>query len=268
MIKLTERAAQHFADMGDAADDAQDRVRALQRRVDEIERQIRNGGADPDGLGAELTRQRGRLEAAQETFAALSRSHTAVGAWVKQLRPDTRLDDVDLTLWPTLQTHETHVDAVVRIRCDIEDLIGDRSALRRALLPLDELFAQSDAHVDALARQGAPRLRLDGDRLTVQHEIEGFADKAVALLAWLHPEQMKERLREDIRAHREREIGDREVAVLSTTERAQKMRELDDNLLERERCEEALIREADAEGTVILRREKASPLAVLGVRVA
>jgi hypothetical protein len=56
--------------------------------------------------------------------------------------------------------------------------------------------------------------------------------------------------------------------VLSAAEREQRLASVDKLILEKEREEEWLIRDAEQEGTAIPRREKANPLAILGLCIA
>ncbi|WP_375764140.1 hypothetical protein [Bradyrhizobium sp. Pha-3] len=257
--------------MTSEVEEARDQMNASQRRIGEIERQIRNYSPETQAaliapLQRELKRHRSRSEAAQENFVALSRVHTAVRAWIDQLGAAAELEDAEGEL-VSPKSGEHYADAVLRVRAEIDELRGARSKISRAVAPLDELYAQADAHVDALAARGTPSLRFEGDRLVIRHEVEGYADQAIVHSAWLFPDRMKEQLREEIDRRRARETTDR-LTVMSSTERAAKLRMMDRLILEKEREEESLIRDAEQENTAIRRREKASPLAILGVRFA
>ncbi|MGY4166333.1 hypothetical protein [Bradyrhizobium sp. USDA 4529] len=271
LSKLTERAAERFADMTSEVEAAQDQMHAAQRRIGQIEQRIRDKSPESQAeliapMQRELARYRSRLEVAQNTFVALSRVHTVVRTWIDQLGAGARLEDVE-DQWPGPSGGEDYLDAVNRVRAEIDELRGTRSAVTRAVPPLDDLYAQADAHVDALAARGAPMLRIEGDRLVIKHEVEGYADQAVVFSAWLHPDRMKEQLHEEIDRRRERERSDK-LVVLSARERADRLRTMDRLILDKEYEEEFLIRDAASEGTTIPRREKADPRAILGVRFA
>jgi len=257
--KLTEQAAERFATMGDGVEDAQSQVLAIQRRISELERQIRNKGEaqgeETAVLQKDLDRLRERFKLAQETFLALSRVHTAIRTWIAQLPSSARLDDVEVGYGDT-RSGEDYTDAVVRVRCDIEDLVRERSAILRAVPPVEELCAQADAHIDALAARGRPSNRLDG-------KVGG--DQAAALLVWLFSDQIKKRLRGELQSQRK---ADPDLLVLSAAEREQRLASVEKLILAKERDEEWLVRDADQEGTTIPRREKASPLAILGLQFA
>src|SRR5712671_6183549 len=68
------------------------------------------------------------------------------------------------------------------------------SSMARAVLPVADLRAQADKHVDALAARGRPTVTVDRDQLRVRHNVEGFASEAIVLLAWLFPDQMRAKL--------------------------------------------------------------------------
>jgi len=267
MHKLTEQAAQRFADMGDAVEEAQGLVLTIQRRIGEIER-----GKNPstqaeeiDVFQQELDRQQRRLQPAQQTFVDLSRVHAAVRTWLSTLNAGVTLEDAEEITFIETAATEDHVGAVTRIRTDIEDLARSRSAVTRALPPIDELWRQVDAHVDALAERGRPSMTIS-DRLAVSHVLAG-SDPVAAQMAWLFRDQMRERLRSDAEAMHEQQTRAGRL-VKTSAERSQQLRSLDEAILAKERAEEWLISDAAALGTAIPRRERCSPLAILGLRVA
>lgn len=271
LSKLTEQAAERFAAMGDGVEEAQRRVLAIQRRIGDTERQMRLKNPDVQSedfvaLEKELNRQRAQLTGGQATFLELSRVHTAVRTWIAQLPSSARLEDTEVGFGEP-KSGEDFTEAVVRVRCEIEDLASARSAIKRALLPVEELCAAAEAHVDSIAARGRPSLRHDGINLAARHGIDGPGAQATAFLVWLFADQTKERLRREIEVQRERDMR-AELLVLSAAERAQRLGSIDKLILAKEQQEEWLIRDAEQQGTIIPRREKASPLAILGLRVA
>ena len=265
MLKqLTNRAEERLAAIADAAEEAQALVRTITNRINETTHAIRHvGETEVEQIAAlerELERHRQRLTAAQTTFAAQSRVHAAVRSWLSGMPKSVVLDDCD-DEHAELRSGEDYQEATVRVRADIEQLASARSAIARAVLPVDELVEQAYAHVDALVARGRPPLRLDRDKLIV-----GAPPDHVSMLAWLFPDDMKDGLRFEIEEQRKRETHPN-LVVLSAKERDQKLRALDEVILKHERQEEALISEAGEFGTVIQRRERASPLAILGLRV-
>lgn len=266
LSKLTPQAAARFAAMTDKVDEAQSRVYAVQRRIGDSERQMRGKSvetqaAEVAALQKDLDRQRMMSSEAQETFLALSRLHTNVRSWIAQLPPSVRLDDVEVEL-PETPGRESFIEAVTRIRCEIQDLKSERDTVRRAIPSIEELRAHSDAHVDALAARGRPTLPLDDNKISFG--IDG-SNQAAAFLVWLFADKVKERVRGEIEAQHERDTQNG-VLMLSAATRAKRLASLEELILAQERDEETLIREAEPEGTIIPRREKASPLAVLGVQ--
>jgi hypothetical protein len=125
------------------------------------------------------------------------------------------------------------------------ELVGTRNATRAALLPTDELQAQVIAHVDGLAARGAPRLRIEGERLAIKHDASGgHTASAQEMLAWLHGADMKTHLFDMIEKQRERELR-HGALVMSTQERKSRIALLDGQILDKEREEEQVIRDAE-----------------------
>jgi hypothetical protein len=272
MPKLTEQAARRFADMTDQVEEALNAVHSIQRRVSETERQMRNKNPETQAediavYQSELDRQYDRLRLAQHTHHDLSRVHTAVRSWMTQLGSLVEFEDIEEPYVTALVSGETFGEAVTRIRVDIEEMVAARSAIRRSVPPLFEFVEQVDAHVDALAARGRPSVRIEGDKLVFRHVVEGSAGEQVAAqLAWLDPERMKDRIHADLKAQREHDEA-HGVMVLPARDRKEHLRGFDQQILAKEYIEEALLRLAEDQNTVIPRREKASPLAILGIRV-
>jgi len=257
LSKLTEQAAERFAAMRDKVEDTQRQMLGVQRRIGDVEQQLRNTNPDTQveefaALQRELDRQRGRLREAQHSFLELSRLHTAIRTWIAQLAPAIQLEDVEIGL-ADLANGELPNDAVVRVRCEIKDLANERSAIRSALPPVEEVCAEADAQIDALAARGRP---------SVPHDGKTGGDQAATLLVWLFSDQIKERLRKELKAQRTKDAG---MLVLSAAEREHRLASAGKLILDKEREEEWLIRRAEQQGTTIPRRDKASPLAILGL---
>jgi hypothetical protein len=269
--RLTQQASHRFATMTDQVEEALNAVHAIQRRVSETERQMRNKNPETQAediavYQSELDRQYERLRLAQQTHHDLSRVHTAVRSWMTQLGSLVEFEDIEEPEVTAL-VGESFGEAVTRIRVDIEEMTAARSAIRRSVPPLFEFVEQVDAHVDALAARGRPSMRIEGDKLVFRHVVEGSAGEQVAAqLAWLDPERMKNRIHDDLKAQREHEEA-HGVMVLSARDRKEYLRGYDQQILAKEYIEEGLLRLAEDQNTVIPRREKASPLAILGIRV-
>jgi hypothetical protein len=266
MSRLPKQAAAKYAEMADATEDAQNYVLSIQRRVKETENQIRINPASEAEIGPELSRQRARMSQEQARFLALARVDTAIRTWLTQLSPGVELRDAAPEMHKLVKG-DTCVEAVRQLRAEIDKLMGARASVARAVLPIADLRAQADRHVDALAARGKPTVTVDRDQLRVRHNVEGYASEAIVLLAWLFPDQMRAKLHEQIDGIRQDEVK-RQLPVMPSAERAAKLAELDGRILALERKEECFISRAAVEGTTIPRRENANPAAILGVVVA
>jgi hypothetical protein len=269
--RLTKKSALKYADMADSVEEAQNHVLSIQRRIKEIENQIRNlpheemqDSAVAD-YEAELKRQSDRRDLTQSAYLSLSRTVTAVRTWLTQLSPGYELQDyVDSYLLP--KDGESCIEAVERCRADIYRLAGARASVARAVLPVADLYAESDRHVDALAARGRPNVSVDRDQLHVKHNVEGFASEAIVLLAWLYPDAMKAKLHQEIDDMRADELK-RHTPVMPMAERVAKLAELYERIMAVEREEESYVCLAAEYNVPIPRRENANPAAVLGVSV-
>jgi hypothetical protein len=133
------------------------------------------------------------------------------------------------------------------------------------------------AQIEALAMQGAPSvsllIELDGkvefktQRLTSEihgeRRLLGFSETAdaVALVAWLHKDALIKRLDAEI----DTEADDK--AALSHEQRAKAEAETMGDLLDIERQEATLVRQAQAQGLPCEFRADCSPLAILQVQL-
>jgi hypothetical protein len=267
--RLTKASAAKYADMADSVEQAWSQVQSIQRRVSELEKQVRNNPASASETEHELSRQRARLGQEQARHIALSRVTTAVRTWLMQLGPGVELIDAESTSYEP-DKGESCADAVRRLRDEIDKLSSTRTTVSRALLPVQEVRAQANAYVDALAERGKPRMALIDDKLSITHSFDGFAANAAdaaALLAWMDPDIMKDRLWLDV-SHFLRAEDKNGLETMTKAKRVAKLAELDGRILALEREEEALVCRAADEGTTIPRRDNASPAVILGVVVA
>jgi hypothetical protein len=268
--RLTKLSAAKYADMADTAEEAQNHVLSIQRRISETEKQLRNLNRETNSeaakdFEAEIKRQSDRRDLAQAAYLSISTTLTAVRTWLVQLGPNVELQDIP-SVFILPNDDENLVEAVERIRAEIDKLTSARANVARAVLPIADLRAETDKHVDALALRGRPTVWADRDQLHVRHNVEGFAAEAIVLLAWLFPDQMKAKLHGEIDRVREDELR-RHLPVMPKAERVAKLADLDARILEKERQEEFFICEVLSENTTIPRREHANPAAILGVAI-
>jgi hypothetical protein len=275
ITRLTKASAAKYADMSDSVEDANTRVLSIQRRIKETENQLRNinHSTDADGAAAlqeEIKRLSDKRDLEQATHLSMVRTLTAVRTWLMQLSPSVALHDVPAKYYAGGENDGSSLEgSVERCRDDIFKLQGARASVARSVLPVADLYAQADAHVDALAMQGRPKIGVDRDQLSIKHSTDGFgvspAD-AVVFLAWLHPDAMKARLRSEIDDMRAEELK-RHAPVMPKRERVAKLAELDERILAVEREEEFFVCEAAMYSTTLPRRENANAAAILCVEV-
>jgi hypothetical protein len=275
LARLTKTSAAKYADMSDSVEDANNRVLSIQRRIKETENQLRNinDSTDEDGaasLREEIKRLSDKRDGEQATHLSLVRTLTAVRTWLLQLSPSVALHDVPAKYYAGGENDGSSLEgSVERCRADILGLQDARASVARSVLPVADLYADADAHVDALAMQGKPKLMMDRDKLSIRHSTDSFgvspAD-ALVFMAWLHGDAMRARLRSEIDDMRVEELR-RHAPVMPRAERVKKLTELDERILAVEREEEFYVVEAIMYGTTIPRRENANPAAILGVEV-
>lgn len=157
-------------------------------------------------------------------------------------------------------------------RLRIEELSKTREAIATAPAPDSEIAEAIRAQVDELAAKGRPLhvgqhesvWRTESAETWTDGHIAGLTHvpDAPALMAWLQPEVMRQRLLEQIMAER-RAAG--AVPGLPKAERKAKLAQLEAMLLDSERLEEGLLEAMEAKGTSLPRRETADVRAVLAI---
>jgi hypothetical protein len=233
----------------DAARSAAQRLNNLSRDADEQMR-VR--------LAGERDRQ-------QHRHRELSLLVNRVQQWIVEQRPGGWA-----ALRPTppvaveLGRGETLSDAVEAARAEIDSLRRQLAATRQAPLPPTEQQRLAEEYVAGLMGGGRPQqINFHRDRLTLRwrDDVVASRDDVLAMLAWVAPERVHAALARDIREQPVR------PDAMPAAERLRRVAELETQLLDLERREEALVLRAAGDGLEILRRPDASPVAVLGVAV-
>jgi hypothetical protein len=192
--------------------------------------------------------------------ARLSQLVSRLQQWIAEQR-----DGVALELAPPLSVgdDEKLSAAIVAVRTEIASLQQQLATVRRAPLPPAEQRRLVDAYVSELFGRGRPTVAVVGDRLRVSHRGDMVAaEDVLSLMTWVAPEQVQEALEGELRRLPQR------ADAMTADERERRTAEIERQLLDLERREEALVLRAAGDGLEVLRRPDASPLAVLGVRIA
>jgi hypothetical protein len=163
---------------------------------------------------------------------------------------------------PRLRDGEGLIEAINRMRAEINAARQELLALQRAPLPTGEMRERAKAFVDELAAVGRPMLRTASGTFAIEWHpgVHGgpLAPASVAIMAAMFPERLTELI--------EAEIAKINGSGFGSRERPGRQLAIEDRIVALERSEELLIEQAQDNGHDVGRRPQASPLAVLGVK--
>lgn len=265
MSRLPERARAKLAGIAQSAADAEALHRASTEKLRVLMHQQHDPRAD-DATGAALGPEIEEVRALQARRAARhgndAQVHAQLTRWAETLprgavlveEPPVELDEDDLYDLP---------GAIAQIRQEIASWREMIRQIATAPPSADELKEKARAYVERLAAAAAPAF--DGTRLRfapVQSEwsSDSTNEKAMRLAAWIDPEALVRRLHAQIDATAAPD-------GVTAADRAARREAVEQQLLEAEHTEEALVSRAIAGGLSVERRTRADPRAVLGVRV-
>lgn len=183
---------------------------------------------------------------------------------------------------PRLKRPETAGQAVERTRSEMQALDAERAQVAAAPIPSAAAKLKAKADVVRLIARGKPDVSglvsgrsdavgwvtLNAVSYPTPQGVFGLGEVEVpmldggALLAWLAPEALLERLYAEI------DSASDDTNALTAEQRNERLADLDRRRLDLERQEEHWLDKAEHDGLVIERRSDASPLAVLGVTIA
>lgn len=253
VIDLQERYNEALASRALSADSLQKLGLAKGRKRPDYADHLSGALGKPVDLDAEAEklaqheeqlRERGALleERLRELSATFSSIIRYLDARANALKPAPQLLDISWRLPPKSVT-------LASVREDIARLAKERAAVAQAQPVAGEIEARVRSQVQKLAAAGGARLGRDGG-------VSFSQQNAFALAAWLDGEGLIARL---LRDYVEPENA------MSSADKANRLAELDTEILALERVEEAVIRR---DGWTAPRRPNANVLAVLGVREA
>lgn len=261
---------------------AQERITAVQEEFGRLQRRygraVQTGDADAAkrleadlaAVGAKadkLERERSRRNSvAANTGQVVSRLTSFIEAWWMGSLSNI-VEPPRIAVTPRLLDGETAIDAVMRLRSEINQTRGELAKVQAAPLPANEVRAALIDAVDRMAEQGRPRIAIEGTRATVtwpdQQEFAAPGQALAApsggaskLMAWLHRDQIITQLTAT--------LVDVVPGAIPAAERPGRIRELEENLFALEVQEEYFVGEAIAAGLECHRRVDASPWAILG----
>ena len=160
---------------------------------------------------------------------------------------------------PKLNDGEGHHQAVERVRASLNQLRQDRERVELAPVPASQLAHEAVAALDAMSAVGVPDFdpRIRGrDPFKLDLHLTR-PNVGIAFLLFMFRDEIAERLTAI--------VGPQIEGALTDADRAKQISSIDEQYLEMERVEEALIVEAAEVGMRIRRRIDADPRAILEV---
>jgi hypothetical protein len=251
-VELPESARDKLLALQLASDAALDSARSSNARLQSLPQ---------DAADAMRTRLAAERDRHNTRHNQLSRLLSASRQWIAQQRPGIVLE-VAPAVSVALKNGETLSAAIGSVREEIAATKRDLQSVRSAPMPASELKRLAEERVVSLMRQGKVGVAIVRDELKLSFKGDMAAPEDVlALLSWFAPEQLLRRLEYEID-----QLPARDDA-LSADARIKRAAELEAQLLELERREEALVMRAADDGLDVLRRPDANPCCVLGVVV-
>jgi hypothetical protein len=215
----------------------------------------RSRNADPS-LVQRLTAEREKF---QHRFSELSRLLSACNQWLAELKGDALEPSPTVSI--SVKNGETLNEALNNIREEVRSLQQQLVAVRSAPLPKEDQKKACVAYVAQLMRTARPTIGFVRDTIKVNWHDDVITSRtdALALLAWIAPEQVLAAL--------EREIDQLPASssTMSRSKRIERIAELEAAIDRFERAEAALVERARSDGLDVLHRPTISPAAFLNV---
>jgi len=267
MSKIPQEARNRLNQIANEADEASLLASRCVGQINGLQKQtaVINDAVELKAALAEIARLNGVKAGHQGLARELSALATSLGHYLRSQPAGAVLELVPAARVELLKD-ETTVDAVGRIRNQIEELHSERSKARQARLPKAALKERVAAHVAERARRGAPRINVAANGLEVDFGATTFAAGSVRhmvdVMCWLDAAKVQKRIESAIDA-----MPDAGQSM-TADERTTRLADIEASLDSLERAEESLIRLCEEAGhKAIARRQHASPAAILGVRI-
>jgi hypothetical protein len=262
--RLPEPARQKLLLIESLSDEALDLGSSAQTRLNDLARKYPSLSGDSPNVA----RLAAAAADADHRRAELHSLISSCVRWVKSLSPDAPLDVIPTPAPMAIADGETPTpeEIVTKIRSRIGELTIERLEVQKLPEPKSVLKQRLRAQVAKLAEQAKPVLQFDRNKADVAVFADPKADFGLSpgylagMLAWLDGDRLIAKLDEMIDAA----IDDTDA--LTSEQQAQELAELSAQIEVLGRQEEALIEAAFAQGVDVLRRARADPACVLGVR--
>lgn len=216
-------------------------------------------------LKEESDRRQEVLETQQDRHRALADLNGRIRRFLDTLPANVSLEDAK-PVKVKLKAGQTHQQAVTELRTQIVRLIGERSQVERAALPIDEIKAQAKKWITERAMQARPSIVATHEKFDIKFTFmdpEAFTPTLdpLALLAWFDAEYLERKLGELI------DEMPKPRLALTPSVKAERLAGIKTALGDAERLECALIDDAMDNGSIIDHRPNIDIKALLGIVV-
>jgi hypothetical protein len=255
-VELPAAAAAKLTELTLARDSAMDGMRSAASRAGSLPPSAEHLRA---GLAAQRDKHAERHRVLSMLVSRLNQFHAEL-----RLAPGFMLEVMPVEVIK-LKPHETVVAAITQFRKDILKTIQEIASVRSAPLKRESQEQAITEYIAAQVGRVKPRIAFDVKgraRVMWAEDMIASKDDLVGMLCWILGGASKQ-----VSAAFLRDLDQQPepANALTVAEREQRLAELSAELLRMERLEESLIVRAASDGTEVLRRPDASPLAVLGI---
>lgn len=241
-------------------------IRATQAHIKELDEAISMTSEDARKLDLreQIEQRRDVMETNREKHRAVADLNAKIRRFLDLIPADASVDDVKPVKFKLKD--ETHQQAVVRLRGLIVGLIAERAQVERVALAHEEVRAQLKKWITECGLRARPSIVATHEKFSVKYTTtieDGYTPQldVMALLAWLDPEYLEQKLLEQI------EEMPKPKLAMTPLEKKQRLAAIKVELLEAERQEIAIIDDAQDQGILIDIRPNTSIDVLLGLTV-
>jgi hypothetical protein len=263
--KLPAKAHAKIVALVDQEQQASTLMRSTLRQMGELRHSLNTTSVSQH---AAINKEVERLDLLREKHADRHRQLADLNMRIRyfldeMLPADATLDDAKAVKFK-LKPGETHQQAITELRLKIIKLLGERSQVERAALPIDEIRAQAKKWITQRALAGRPAIIATHDKFDVRFtamDPTAYTPvlDALALVAWFDPERLETKLNELI------DQMPKPQFALTPAAKAERLASINVELGNAERLECALIDAAQDEGSILSYRPNTSIEALLGI---
>ncbi len=264
--KLPPRARAKVFALVDQEQQASTLMHSTQRQIGELRNSFNTTATSQHiAINKEIERLEPLREKHADRHKYLADLNGKIRRFLDMLPADAELDDAK-PVKVKLKPGETHQQAVVDLRVKIVKLLGERSQVERAALPVDEIKAQAKKWITKRAIEGRPAIVATHEKFDVRFTAMDPASftpslDPLALLAWYDPEFLEGRLNELI------DEMPKPKFALTPSEKAERLASIKTELADAERLECALIDDAMDAGVILDHRPNVDIRCLLGLTV-